>query len=59
MEGARMGFTGKQIIHPGQVDIVQTAFYPSAKRIGWAMELIAAFDLHQQSGKVFVVNNYI
>ena len=51
LEGARMGYTGKQVIHPIQVPIVQDAFSPSAKKVEWATELIKAFEEHQQSGK--------
>lgn len=29
LNGKRMGFTGKQVIHPGQIDIVQEIFMPS------------------------------
>uniref|UniRef100_H2M696 Citramalyl-CoA lyase, mitochondrial n=1 Tax=Oryzias latipes TaxID=8090 RepID=H2M696_ORYLA len=50
-EGALMGFTGKQVIHPGQVQAVQEEFSPSQERIQWAKELIAAFDQHQKEGK--------
>lgn len=50
-QGARMGFTGKQVIHPGQVDIVQKAFMPSEVKIKWARGLVEAFKSHQQSGK--------
>jgi len=49
--GARMGFTGKQVIHPGQVRVVQEAFTPSEEKRKWAEELITAFEGHQQSGK--------
>ena len=52
LEGARMGYTGKQVIHPIQVPIVQEAFSPSPKKVEWATELIKAFEEHQQSGKV-------
>lgn len=51
LEGARMGYTGKQVIHPIQVPIVQDAFSPSQKKVEWATELIKAFEDHQQSGK--------
>ena len=51
-EGARMGFTGKQVIHPTQVKVVQEAFSPTAERIAWASQLIEAFNTHQGSGKV-------
>ncbi|XP_056145973.1 citramalyl-CoA lyase, mitochondrial [Lampris incognitus] len=50
-EGALMGFTGKQVIHPGQVEAVQEEFSPSRERVEWARELIAAFDRHQTEGK--------
>lgn len=49
-EGMQMGFTGKQIIHPAQVDIVQEAFFPSAARIAWATEIVAAFNAHDSAG---------
>lgn len=51
IEGASFGFTGKQVIHPGQVSIVQAAFSPSQDRVTWATELLQAFELHQQQGK--------
>ena len=47
-----MGFTGKQVIHPNQVPVVQEAFSPSQEKIEWASELIKAFNDHQSSGKV-------
>ncbi|XP_076021763.1 citramalyl-CoA lyase, mitochondrial [Genypterus blacodes] len=50
-EGALMGFTGKQVIHPGQIQAVQEEFSPSQERVQWARELIAAFDQHQKEGK--------
>lgn len=46
-----MGFTGKQVIHPSQIEVVQQAFSPSKEKIQWAQELTEAFDGHQQSGK--------
>ncbi|XP_060047806.1 citramalyl-CoA lyase, mitochondrial isoform X2 [Erinaceus europaeus] len=50
-EGAAMGFTGKQVIHPNQIAVVQDQFTPSPEKIKWAEELIAAFKDHQQLGK--------
>lgn len=50
-EGASMGFTGKQVIHPGQIEIVQKCFSPSAERIKWAQELIQAFNENQELGQ--------
>lgn len=51
IEGAKMGFTGKQVIHPIQVPIVQEAFSPNPKKVEWATELIKAFQEHQKSGE--------
>uniref|UniRef100_A0A673ZFN5 Citramalyl-CoA lyase, mitochondrial n=1 Tax=Salmo trutta TaxID=8032 RepID=A0A673ZFN5_SALTR len=50
-EGVLMGFTGKQVIHPNQVQAVQEEFSPSQERVQWATELIAAFDEYQKQGK--------
>ena len=55
-QGFRMGFTGKQVIHPGQVDVTQTAFTPSKERLEWALGLIQAFEEHQKSGKVLLTS---
>lgn len=56
--GARMGYTGKQVIHPGQIDVVQAAFVPSAERVEWARGLLSAFEQHQRDGKgAFVYRN--
>lgn len=45
-------YTGKQVIHPNQVQAVQEEFSPSQERVQWATELIAAFDEYQKQGKV-------
>jgi citrate lyase beta subunit len=41
-EAAAMGFTGKLVIHPSQVDIVNTSFLPSADEIAYASGVMAA-----------------
>lgn len=51
LEGARMGYAGKQIIHPNQVEIVQEAFTPSAEEIEKASRLMEAYEAHQASGR--------
>lgn len=51
LDGANIGFTGKQIIHPGQIQIVQEAFTPSQQLVDWATELVSKFKEHQMSGK--------
>lgn len=49
-QGQKMGFTGKQVIHPGQIDVTQNAFTPSKSKIEWATGLVEAFNQHQKLG---------
>jgi citrate lyase beta subunit len=58
-QGFRMGFTGKQVIHPMQVDVTQEAFTPSKEKIKWACGLVEAFEAHQSSGAVWDLLNLI
>ncbi len=50
-QGARMAFSGKQIIHPNQVAPVQEAFTPSDEAIAYALRVQQAFEEHQKAGK--------
>ncbi len=49
--GARLGFVGKQIIHPAQVEPVQTAFTPSEEAIAYAKRIVDTFEENQKEGK--------
>jgi citrate lyase beta subunit len=51
LEGARLAFAGKQVIHPNQVVPVQEAFTPSDEAITSAQRVIQAFEENQQVGK--------
>lgn len=50
VEGARLGYSGKQIIHPSQVEPVQAAFTPSDAAIAYAQRVIEAARQHQAQG---------
>ena len=50
-QGARLGFDGKTLIHPSQIDVANAAFSPSAERIAWAERVMAAFALPENAGK--------
>jgi citrate lyase subunit beta/citryl-CoA lyase len=46
----RLGFGGKQVIHPGQIETVTAAFAPSAEEIRWARAVDAAFTAAEADG---------
>jgi len=50
LQGAQMGFSGKQIIHPNQVQSVQEAFSPSDAEIDYAQRLLEAFESAEAEG---------
>ena len=43
-QGVELGFDGKTLIHPGQIDIANDAWAPSATEVEQARRIIAAFD---------------
>ena len=47
---AELGFDGKSLIHPSQIETANRAFSPSAERIAWARAVIAAFDADPRAG---------
>src|SRR5512137_2413273 len=48
--GAGLGYAGKQVIHPDQVEPVQAAFTPDEAAIASALRLVQAFEAHQAQG---------
>ena len=46
-----MGYEGKQIIHPNQIEPVQRAFTPTEDEIAHARRVMEAYQLHQQAGR--------
>jgi citrate lyase beta subunit len=49
--GARLGFSGKQVIHPNQVPVTQEAFTPSDSAIAYAKRVVESFESSQKEGK--------
>ena len=49
--GAGLGYNGKQIIHPAQVEPVQTAFTPNEEAIAYAKRIVETFEARQKEGK--------
>lgn len=58
--GRDLGFDGKTLIHPAQVDIANAAFGPGADELDLARRQIAAFETAKATGQgVAVVDNRI
>ena len=51
VQGAEMGFDGKTLIHPGQVDIANDVWAPNDDEVAHARRVIEAFDDGLASGK--------
>jgi len=51
-QGRQMGFDGKTLIHPGQVDTCNVAFAPSAEQVQEAEGILAAWEAGAGSGVV-------
>jgi citrate lyase beta subunit len=47
---ARLGYSGKQVIHPAQVAPVQAAFTPDDDAITRARQMVNDFEAHQKKG---------
>jgi citrate lyase subunit beta/citryl-CoA lyase len=56
--GKRLGYTGKCVIHPSQIDTVHKIFSPSIHDIQWAKKVVSALDMStiQQKTKIGAVN---
>jgi citrate lyase subunit beta-like protein len=50
-QGAALGFSGKQVIHPSQVEVVQSAFTPSPQEVARARQVVALYKARRQAGK--------
>jgi citrate lyase subunit beta / citryl-CoA lyase len=43
-QGRTLGFDGKTLIHPGQIDIANDVFSPSLEEVAFAQAVVAGFD---------------
>lgn len=59
-EGAEIGFTGKQVIHPAQVEIVQAAFTPAKELVEYAQRVIdGARQAHLEGKGAFTLDGHM
>ena len=52
VEARRDGFTGKAVIHPKHVDVVNQMFSPTEEERIWAQSVIKAFEANSDAGVV-------
>jgi citrate lyase subunit beta/citryl-CoA lyase len=50
-QGRDMGFDGKTLIHPNQIEPCNKVFTPSPEEVAWARTMIGAFDLPENKSK--------
>lgn len=50
-QGVDLGFDGKTLIHPNQIEPCNKAFSPAPDEVVWARKMIAAFDLPENKSK--------
>jgi len=50
-QGAMLGFDGKTLIHPGQIDAANAAFGPGPEQLAWARAVVAAFAAPEAAGR--------
>ncbi|MDH2907247.1 MAG: CoA ester lyase [Candidatus Nitrosotalea sp.] len=46
-----LGYVGKSIVHPNQVDVVHKVFYPTLAEIEWAKKVMSTYDLAKKNKK--------
>jgi len=51
LQAMRLGYDGKAVIHPGQIEIVNRIFSPAPEEIERAKRIINAFETAQKEGK--------
>jgi malyl-CoA/(S)-citramalyl-CoA lyase len=53
-KAAAMGFDGKQVIHPTQIETTRDAFMPSDQELAYAQRVIAAMEEAERNGQAAV-----
>ena len=51
LRARRLGFSGKSLIHPGQIEVVNEVFSPSATEVAYARRVVEAFERAQTKGE--------
>ena len=56
-QAKKMGFDGKSLVHPRQVDICNHCFSPAEEEVRWAKEIVSAWDEQKHIDQAVVVVN--
>ncbi|MEC1525425.1 CoA ester lyase [Neobacillus niacini] len=51
-KGKQIGFNGKMVIHPKQIDWVKEVYTPSKKQLEWSKKVIDVFESSAHSGAI-------
>lgn len=52
-----LGFRGKACIHPGQIEVVNRVFAPTATEVDWAQRIVEAFEEGERAGRGVVAHD--
>lgn len=55
VQGLELGFDGKTLIHPSQIDPCNSVFSPSAEEVAHSRKIIASYEQAQKEGKGVVL----
>ena len=50
LQGKKIGYDGKQVIHPNQIDLSKKLFSPTKEKIIWAEKVIKAYKKNKKLG---------
>ncbi len=56
-QGRLMGFDGKTLIHPAQIETANAIFAPKEEEVAWAEEIVKAFSQPENAGRGAIALN--
>ncbi|HTD81623.1 MAG TPA: HpcH/HpaI aldolase/citrate lyase family protein [Thermoplasmata archaeon] len=51
LDAKRLGYVGKQVVHPDQIPVANQVFSPSPEDLAWATEVIEAYEAAAREGR--------
>ncbi|MFH1330749.1 MAG: CoA ester lyase [Actinomycetota bacterium] len=56
LEGRRLGFAGRLLFHPGQIEPCHRVYAPSADEVAWAQRVVVAFEVEALPGGLAAIS---